>query len=338
MPGMARKSASSGVLSASCRVVLLSGREVFLRAQFSAQLREMLTAAHGQVDVFPFDGASAQPADVLDECRSFGLLAGHKLIILDNAEQVIKEDSRPLFERYAASPEPGATLLLRSDKWRPGKLDALIEACGAIIACEPIAPHQAIAWSMKRCQKQYQATLAQDAAELLVARIGPELARLDSELAKVSLAAGVGGVVTREHVIVLVGLSREEEVWEIQSDLLSGTADEVVSRVRYALDVSRHPPTLIGWAMTDLARKLHAASAATRAGTPLGVVARDLKLWGQSQAIVEHAARRIDPGAAAQLLHACVEADAQSKSGVGEPERLLERLALKFAGLARPRG
>ncbi|MCC6285980.1 MAG: DNA polymerase III subunit delta [Phycisphaerales bacterium] len=334
---MARKPPVSGTLSATCRVVLLHGKEAFLRAQFSAQLREMLTEAHGQVDVFTFDGAGALPADILDECRSFGLLSGHKLVIVDNADQVIKEDSRPLFERYAAAPEPGATLLLRAEKWRAGKLDALIAAAGAMIACEPITPHQAIAWAMKRCPKRYGASIAPDAAELLVSRIGPELARLDSELAKVSLAAGAGGVVTRSHVTELVGLSREEEVWEIQNDLLSGTPEEVVARVRYALDVSRHPATLVCWAMTDLARKVHMASAAGRAGTPFNMIARDLKLWGQSQALVEHAARRIGPAEAARLLHACVEADAQSKSGIGEPERLLERLALTFAALGRAR-
>lgn len=317
-------------------MVLLSGKEAFLRTEYSARLRAMLNEAYGQVDLFSFDGASAQPADVLDECRSFGLLAGHKLVVVDNAEQMIKEESRPLFERYAAAPEGGATLLLRSDKWRPGKLDDLIEACGAYIACDPIEPHQAAAWAMKRCQFRHDATLESGAAELLVARLGVDLTRIDSELAKLALASGVGGTVTRALVAELVGASREEEVWGIQSDLLSGSAEEVVQSLRYALDVSRHPATLVGWAMTDLARKIHAASASSRAGVPVHAIARDLKLWGPSQSLVEQAARRIDPDRAADLLHACVEVDAQSKSGVGEPEHLLERLALRFAAEFSP--
>src|SRR5690606_22860337 len=101
----------------------------------------------------------------------------------------------------------------------------------------------------------------------------------------------------------------------------------------YALDVSKHPTVLISWAMVDLARKLFAVSAGLRSGVPAGVLAKDLKLWGASQGMIEAKARQLDPRMAADLLHAAVEGDAKQKSGVGEPEQILERLALKFAGL-----
>src|SRR5438067_13461259 len=90
--GMARKAPLDA--PASPRIVILHGKEPFIRAQKTTEIRAALVKEHGGVDSFAFDGASATAADVLDECRSFGLIAQHKLVILDNAEQLVKEDTR----------------------------------------------------------------------------------------------------------------------------------------------------------------------------------------------------------------------------------------------------
>src|SRR5207253_8118234 len=51
---------------------------------------ELLTKAHGEIDSFRFDGASASAAEVLDECRTFGLMRQQKLVIVDNADALLK--------------------------------------------------------------------------------------------------------------------------------------------------------------------------------------------------------------------------------------------------------
>ena len=112
--------------------VVLIGKEPFLQAEFTSQLKDLLTARHGEIESFRFDGAGGNSqtslAAVLDECRTFGLMVTHKLVIVDNADELIKEDNRPLMERYASAPCQSATLVPRCDKWNKGKLDALIKA------------------------------------------------------------------------------------------------------------------------------------------------------------------------------------------------------------------
>ena len=57
-----------------------------------------------------------------------------------------------------------------------------------------------------------------------------------------------------------------------------------------------------------------------------------LKLWPEERReAVLAVARRADPARLARLLRDAVEADAAGKSGLGEPDRTLERLALEFA-------
>lgn len=314
------------------RVLLLKGADLFQQHDAVHRLEEALRRDHGDVDVVRFDGKSAAPADVLDECRTFGLIAAHKLVVLDNAEDLIKEDNRPLFERYAESPSEGATLVLRAAAWRPGRLDKIIEKVGEIIPCDGVNSAQAEKWILTEGARRHRAEIDSDAAAALVALLGPELAAIDSELAKLAAAAGgenprISAAIIRE----LVGMRREEEVWAIQSRLLGGDRARTLRHVRDLLDVSGVPTVLMTWAMTDLARKLHSAAAALNAGARPDQLAGPLKLWGESRAAVLSAAGRINIARARRLFRLCVETDHRCKSGFSDSERAVERLALRFA-------
>lgn len=318
---------------------MLHGKQAFLRQLHTQTLRDALAKEHANVDTVMFDGESARPADVLDECRSFGLIAGYKLVIVDNADSLIKEDARPLFERFAQGladgDEAGATLLLRSDTWRPGNLDKLIEKVGVVIKCEAPTEPEAAAWAVRRAKKRYDATLEPATASLLVERVGADLGRLDSELGKLAAAAGEGNPITRDLVAQFVGVSRDEEVWGIQRTLLGADAPVALAHLRHVLDVSRHPPTLVSWALTDLARKLHAASRSLKQGAQPGALMKPLKLWGPSADALLGAARATSPDRALSLFRFCIEGDRRGKSGLGDPERTLEREVLEFASLRR---
>ena len=165
------------------RIVVLTGKEHFLRSGYTDQLRDQLNESQGgEVEVVRFDGDSTPAADVLDECRSFGLMATHKLVVVDDADRLLNESSRPAFERYAEQPADTATLVLRAEKWNKGKLDKLIEKKGTIIKCDAVAPERAVAWCGGRAKKQHDAALQPRAAQLLVERVGPDLGRLASEI------------------------------------------------------------------------------------------------------------------------------------------------------------
>lgn len=338
---MAKRSTKKAMTppDATHRVVVLCGKEVFLRSEFTGQLREKLEEAHGQVDVIRFDGENAQAAEVLDECRSFGLMAAHKLVIVENADKLVSESTRPLLERYAQAPSEGATLVLRASTWRKGNLDKAIEKVGVITPCDQASEAVAQRWAVRRCEKQHGGSISPQVAAMLVERTGPDLGRLDTELGKLSLAAGKGGEITPELIDELVGRTREEEVWSIQAELLSGDPARTVRHLRAILDhAPRDAHVPVTFACTDLARKLHAASRAIAAGANPFQVGKDLKLWGPSRDAILGLAKRVSPDAARSLLEASIAADRAGKTGLGRPERTLERLALRFAGVASGRG
>ncbi|MEL7472363.1 MAG: DNA polymerase III subunit delta [Planctomycetota bacterium] len=321
---------------AGARVVVLVGKEAFLRSQNLEVIRTALGSAHGEVDTLRFDGGEAEVADVLDECRSFGLMAAHKLVVVDQADQWVKEHARALVERYAQAPSEGATLVLRCEKWNSGKnLDESISSAGGFVDCSALDEATALRWATLRASKRHGVTLDPAAGRLLVDRLGADLGRIDTELAKLALGCGEGGAIESDAVRELVGATREEEVWGIQATVLRGDPEGALAELREILGVSRQPPTLVMWALLDLGRKLHGAARALESGVPAQSIGRELKIWPfeKAQAIVR-AAQRMGPERAWALFQAVLSADASVKTGLGRDERWLERLAVRFASAA----
>lgn len=332
---MAKRSApaSPSTFSPNTRIVLLFGPEALLRHQHTAELAAMLEKEHGEVDILRFSGLDADAATVLDECRSFGLIAAHKLVILDEADALIKEATRKLFESYADAPSPGATLVLRSASWRPGNLDKQIAKVGAVIKCEEVKEPEAIAWVIRRAKETHGVPIDRDAAEELVGRSGAALAQLDIELAKLATAAIAAGsrTITKDLIEQFVVLTREIKPWSVSEYLLSGSAEQAIRSIRNTIETSpRGAEIPLLFACSSTVQALHAAAIAHRLRMPLNVFATRILAKG-TWAIQRpyQSASRLDPRRTASLLASCVEADTHSKSGVGRPDRLLEMLAVR---------
>lgn len=349
----ASRAKSGGGISVDARMIVLAGNEVFLRELHTKTLREELIKVHGEVDLVRFDGDSATPAEVLDECRSMGLIARFKMVVVDNADEIVKDANRPLFERYAqslAESDPGdvgSVLVLRCTTWRGGKLEPMIEAVGAVVKCEPLTPAVAVGWAMTRASKRCSATLTKEAAAALVDRVGTNLGRLAAEistLSAVALAAAADRLsvpatdLTAEQCVIdpgmvnrWVGLSREEEAWTIQAAMLHATPAQALTHLRELLDVSREPPQKVSWAVTDLARKIHGATAALRTGSNANEIASKFRLWGPSRDAILGAASKANPAETLATFRACVNLDKRSKSGFCSAEEALERMVLSVS-------
>lgn len=340
-------------------VLLTTGPERFIALAETERIKAAMTAAHGEVATFVFDGASCSAAEVLDELRSMGLMAQAKIVIVENAEQLLKEkededetkpvargmarkSNRELMTEYAAQPERSSVLMLRAGgKWNKGKLDtAIVEAGGAVIDCQPPGPVEAERWCVGRA-RTHGTAIDPAGAKVLVESIGCELGRLDSELEKLAIAAASRGEkqVTAALVSEMVGFSREEEsIFALQRFLMQGDPETALRQVRQMIEVSRQTPASLMVAMLDLARKIDGASRGLAARESEGVIGARLKLWGTGQQLVMGAGRRLRPVDSAALLAAAVDGDARIKSGRGEPEHIVEALALRFTGLSAPAG
>lgn len=329
---MAKKTTKSTQLNHNMRVVILRGKDRFQILENTKKFAELLSEEFGEIDQFTYDGDSATLADVLDELRSYGLLHTHKLVILTRADRFLTgEGHRAGLERYLEKPVEEASLLMQAETWRPGRIDKIVNKIGAIIKCDPPTVARATKWCIARCQKQHDCTLENNAAALLVDQVGTDLARLDMELGKLAAYAGEVKTIDRSMVEEMIGLSREDQVWAIQSSIVSGRPENAIRKLRELLQVANQPMELVNWAVIDLLRKLHTASCLLRQGEPPGSVAKACKLWGDTQRPILSIAQSHTPDQIAQLLQQAIERDMKVKWGIGQADRSLEVFTLHCA-------
>lgn len=330
---MAKRSAAaaSGSIDASTRILVLHGKEAFLKKEHLDTLRTAIKDAHGDAEMFHFDGERATLAEVFDELRSYALMVSYKIVVVDQADEFVK-NHREALERYAQNPVDHATLVLRSYTWNRGKLDALVAKVGALIKCEQLSPAEAKSWAIKRASQEHKVKLTPDAAAALVSRLGSHLMELDTELAKLALMVDKGGAIDLDLVNQTVGKGSDEQAWAVQEAVLDalGTpgpaaAGKAIEKIHEIIDLAGHPEVLVSYFVADLTRKLFLAHTMKRQGMPESQISRTLKLWPPERAtLFMNAMRRFSPRQTAAMFDRMVRYDGRAKSGLGEPLRNLE--------------
>lgn len=325
-----RKASGPSTPTADMRIVVLHGKDEYLRHLQTRKLRSELEERHDRLDVRRFEGAIADVAEVLDECRAMGLLQQHTLVIVDQAEQFVKEATRPALERYADAPSEDATLVLRADAWRKGNLDKKIAKVGGVIRCDAPSPAQAAHWAVVRAEKRYEATLEAGAADALVGRVGPNLGRIDAEVAKLA-AMTRGEPITAGLVRETVGMTREEEGWALQGEILSGDPERALSTLERICGATKGNEAFVSYILCDLARKLHLMAALVEGGAPPASAAGKARLWGDARNAAIGVARRLRPADTLAMLDEALERDVRLKSGLFNARRAVEATTLRFA-------
>lgn len=319
------------------RIAVFHGPDAFLQAEHTRHVREALEATLGAegVQTVAFDGDGADIADVLDECRSFDLMQRHKLVTVESADKLVSGDNRAIMERYAQSPSPGASLILRCSKWNKGKaLDALIDSLGGFTACEQPGPAEAAAWAVKRAEKRHNTSLSRECARAIVDRVGADLGRIDMEVAKLGAAAGVGAPITLELIAELTGRSGEEELWAVQGPLLGEDPEAAIGAVRDALTLWRQSATGVVYAEIDLIRKAHAVARLVEQGADPFGAAKRARIWRDGDRVAA-LGRRAGAGALRTLLDESLANDVRAKSGRGDAQRAAETIGVRIAMLGR---
>ncbi len=329
--------AAGGALDAAARIVLLHGPDAMRMREFYQQLRDAVAADHGEVDPVTFDGETAELAAVLDELRTMSLLASFRVVVVDDAAEFVKRH-RPALERYAQQPVDGAVLVLRSITWHKGNLDKLIAKVGAVRHCAPLTAPEATAWVVKRATEAHGRPITQDAAALLVRRLGVDLLRLDAELGKVAASTDAEQTIDAELVEAMTGRASDEKVYVVQRAVLDAIArdgepaamEALIARMREVVELAGESEVAMTYFVGDLMRKLYLGAHLRRQGASEGQMAKRLRLWGIDKAFFE-AQRRLSGPAVGRLFDAVIDLDRRSKSGLGGSAANLERFCTMLA-------
>jgi DNA polymerase III subunit delta len=327
-------------------IIVLAGEELFLRSEHIVAVQQTVFGSEdpgmGYVRMDPAALGGDAMAAILDEVRTPSMFAPKKLVVVDPADLLFKKadsemderrlGNRELLENYLEAPSDFATLVLVVASWpKTTRLHKALDKVGAIRWCESIKPQQAPPWIVSRAKNAYGKAIDPAAATRLADLIGPDLQRLDNELAKLSLYQPDNPAITVQAVDALVGFQHEQEIWDMINALASRDAATALKKINEIWSPgSKIEYTATGAVFSWLHQVIRARELVDRR-LPDAVIGRELKIWPPDRAQkVLALARSWGLSGAARWSAAMLQMDVANKSSLGEPRRNLEKFVVQI--------
>jgi DNA polymerase-3 subunit delta len=313
-------------------LLVVFGEETFLRRQVLTAIRRLaLGDSADEFGLSVHSGDTATFAAVLDEVRTLALFGDRRLVIVESADEFVK-NHRPALEKAVGTLEADANVLVLDVKSWPSttRLSKMVGPT-ATIDCKAPQPWRMPQWCVAWAASAQKKKLAPAAASLLVDLIGPDMALLDQEILKLAVYVGVRPTITAEDVDRLVGRSRVEQIWTLFDQLGAGKSAEALTLLDRLLDHGEDPIRLLG-AFSMQLRRVAKAYRLNRLGKPLGVAISEAGVPPFAARACEQQLRQIGRRRAEKLYDWLLEADLGIKgSSQLQPRALLERLVVRLA-------
>lgn len=203
-------------------VYALIGADRFLRGEAVAGLVRRLTAGGDPIVPVTLAGGDVDLATVLDEVRTPSLLGERRLVLLDDADELIAKHRERLERFCAAGDSPGILVLMCDSLPKSTRLFKAINERGEIITVEAPKGRAVVPWLTARARAVHGRTLSADAARRLVDLLGEELGTLDAELGKLAAYVGDRTEIGAVDVDQMTGFHRQELVFRVMDAVYDG--------------------------------------------------------------------------------------------------------------------
>lgn len=313
-------------------VYLLSGNESFyIDAILKALTDKLVHEASKDFDYSLFYGKEAQASEIIETAKRYPMLSQYNVVVVKEA-QFMNVSQFDLLATYAAQPMP-QTVVVICYKNKPfdkrKKLYKAIEKSGVVLTVKPLYDNQLAPWISDQA-RVLKLQMEPVAIELLVAYIGANLSRLESEMKKLKLVVADGEIVSREHIEKYIGISKEFNSFELQKAIGIGQFSKAFQIIQYLTrNPKDHPLVLTLATLHAYFQKL----------LLLKGIGSDPKSLGISPYFIKEyqvAANRFSIRQLTQAMEFVMETDLKSKGidAVNQsPKEILETLLLKLFSL-----
>ncbi len=322
--------------------VLLLGSDRYLRDLCRAKLIEAYVPEAARVwGVTRFSLEDDSMDSVLAQAQTMPMLAERQVLFAEDAESLerlgdaARDAVLERLGRYFDDPAPFTLLVFEAallDR-RTKVFKALSEATLVVSVelSESLEDRLAVGGLMARdIARQQGVELGEDAAEELVESCDGDLARVQTELAKLATYVGERQKVTRSDVEALVVSAKRYSVWQLADMLASRNGPQAVAFLDSLLREGEQPAALVG-AMAWMCRKLIEAQEIP-GNTSKYQAAGHLGVRPDTAEMAMRQSRKIPRPQLLDGLTALSEADSRLKSGPADARAVMEFLVAKLTG------
>lgn len=253
-------------------VVVLFGRDAFLRHLVTDQVRRAVLGEDTDVPYGKLAGNTVTWVDVADEVSTVSLFgsSGRRLAVVEDADPFVTR-YRDELEGFLEKKRPGGVLLLQVEKWASNtRLYKKCDEVGLQVQCAPperktgkksALDVDALAkWFVSRAKTVHEAKLSSGAAHLLVDLLGTELGLIDQEIARLSLFVEPQETIDEELVREQVHGGQLQEIWHLVDAAVEGKTADALAQLDRLFQAGEKPQKLYG----QIAWSLRRYAAATR--------------------------------------------------------------------------
>lgn len=179
-----------------------------------------------------FYGKDANWPDVVNACRRYPMLAERQVVILKEAQQM--RDVEKL-EGYAEKPLESTILVV---SYKEKKIDGrtkfakLLKEKSEFFSTKKMYDNQLPGWT-NDFVKEKGYSVQPKALHLLVEHIGNDLSRIANEIEKLLVNLGKRKEITEDDIENYVGISKEYNVFELQSAIMQKDLSKAIQIIQY---------------------------------------------------------------------------------------------------------
>ncbi|HNO54756.1 MAG TPA: DNA polymerase III subunit delta [Chitinophagaceae bacterium] len=206
--------------------------EYYIDKAVSFAEQHILSESEASFNLSIFYGKDAAWADVINACRRYTMFAERQVVILKEAQQMKDiEKLEPYFENPLSS-----TIFIVA--YKDKKLDArkkfskLVKEKGVLVTTKKMYDNQLPEWTLE-LMKSKGLTISQKGLALLVDHIGNDLVRIENEVDKLTINLGKRTSVTEDDIENYIGVSKEFNVFELQSAMASKNLPAAIRIIQY---------------------------------------------------------------------------------------------------------
>jgi len=206
--------------------------EYFIDKVINYAEHQILPESEASFNLSVFYGRETAWADVVNACRRYPMFAERQVVLLKEGQQM--RDIEKL-ESYIDQPSPTTIFVVSyKDKKVDGrtKFAKTLKDKSVFISTKKIYESQLPEWTQELLQSK-DLSISQKGLALLVDHIGNDLTRIENEIEKISVNLGKRKNITEDDIEEFVGVSKDFNVFELQSALAKKDLAKCIRIIQY---------------------------------------------------------------------------------------------------------
>jgi len=218
---------------------------------------EFLELVEPELRAFNLDrlyGGETSALAVVDAARTLPMMVPRRVVMLLHAERLLepKKESEAAtrdleaLEEYVKAPVETACVVFVGNLDKRKRLAKLLLSKAVVVECSgPADAVEAARWVKDRVAQEGM-TIDARAARLVADRVGPDIARLRTDVERLVLYAAGNSIITAEDVLEVVGPPTSQDNWGVTNAIERGAAADALRELGLAMESGAVPYMILG--------------------------------------------------------------------------------------------